>query len=124
MLPAPVLGLRPFQVTFVVLMIAAEYAALRTLRGAFPNQAAQLTTYWTTVVVLALPISWFVVDPLSVLFVCVAIAACRAGRDRAFTVSTTLGVATKLWPGVLLVVPALARRARVVVSTVLAVGAF
>ena len=119
-LPARLLGLRPFQVTFVVLMVATEYAALRTLRRAFPARAAQITAYWTAVVVVALPISWFVVDPVSVLFACLAIVAFRARRGHAFTVATTLGVATKLWPGVLVVAPAVARRWRLVGSTLLA----
>jgi hypothetical protein len=123
-LPARLLGLRPFHVTFVALMIAAEYAGLRALRRAFPAHAEQLTIYWTAVIVVALPFSWFVVDPLSVLFVCLAIVAFRAGRDGSFVGSTTLGVAAKLWPGVLVAVPALARRWRAVVSTVLSVVGF
>jgi hypothetical protein len=110
-----VTSFRLFQITFVTIMVAAEYGSLLVLRRAHPHLASRLTVAWSMVVLPLATVAWFRWDFLSVFFATVAFNAVVRGRSSAPWVFA--GFVTRLWPAVLVVTQYVGRRRRDLVRT-------
>ena len=95
---------------FAAVTISLELASLELLRRAWPDRARDLTRIWSATVLPVAALAYFRLDFLAVLFATVALI--RIERRQTTAGPIVAGVATKLWPGLLLAVLAAQRRWR------------
>ncbi|MDQ6696783.1 MAG: DUF2029 domain-containing protein [Actinomycetota bacterium] len=99
---------------FAAVTVTLELASLELLRRAWPDRDKELTWIWMATVLPVAALAYFRLDFLAVFFAALALVGIERGRATAWPI--VAGVATKLWPGLLLVVLAVQRRWRSAVA--------
>ncbi len=99
---------------FAAVTVSLELASLELLRRAWPERDRDLTRIWSITVLPVATLAYFRLDFLAVLFATLALTGIERRRATAWPI--VAGVATKLWPGMLLVVLAVQRRWRTLVG--------
>ena len=101
---------------FAAVTVVLELASLELLRRTWPAHDRELTGIWTITVLPVAMLAYFRLDFLAVLFGTIALIGIE--RRRATVWPIVAGVATKVWPVLLLVVLAVQQRWRAVVGGV------
>jgi hypothetical protein len=108
---------------FAAVTVSLELASLELLRRAWPDRARELTRIWSATVLPVAALAYFRLDFLAVFFAVLALIGIERRRATAWPI--VAGVATKLWPGLLLVVLTVQRRWRTLVAGIVgSVGVF
>lgn len=108
---------------FAAVTVTLELASLELLRRAWPDRDRELTWIWMATVLPVGALAYFRLDFLAVFFATLALIGIEQRRASAWPI--VAGVATKLWPGLLLVVLAVQRRWRTLVAGIVgSVGVF
>jgi len=103
---------------FAAVTVSLELGSLELLRRQWPGHVRQLTWIWTVAVLPVALLAWFRLDFLAVFFATLALIAIeRRTSDWPVIWPIVAGVATKLWPGLLLIVLVVQRRWRALVVT-------
>lgn len=99
---------------FAAVTVVLELTSLEMLRRTWPDGDRELTGIWSVTVLPVAALAYFRFDFAAVLFATLALVGIERSRATAWPI--VAGVATKLWPGLLLAVLAAQRRWRSVAA--------
>jgi len=117
--PARLLQVNGFAGYFAVVSALASWGGLRLVCRLRPDRERAVVTSWLVAGGPLFLIAWYRFDAMAVLLTCLALVAYHEGRRGSAIVAA--GFSLRLWPALLLVVPAVRRQSAEVVRSVVAI---